>query len=151
MIVGLTSGTFDLFHHSHLIYLERCKALCDRLLVGVDSDNLASATKGDLRPIYSQLHRLNMLNSLTVVDMAFILSRVEDLTKIAKDFNVTKVFKCGSFDDNKKGRVYGTETAELVILNDVPGMISTTAVIEAIKDGQTRLGPLPVTGYPIGG
>jgi hypothetical protein len=88
-----------------------------------------------------------MLNSLSVVDLAFILTHVEQLTQIARDFNVSKVFKCEKFGDGQ--RVYGAENAELIILEDVPGMISTTAVINAIKAGQTRLGPLPVVGYDL--
>lgn len=36
-VVGVTSGCFDLFHFYHLRYLERCKALCGFLIVGVDS------------------------------------------------------------------------------------------------------------------
>lgn len=36
-IVGLTSGCFDLVHFYHLHYLERCKAHCDFLIVGVDA------------------------------------------------------------------------------------------------------------------
>ncbi|RLT75601.1 hypothetical protein D7V95_13085 [bacterium J10(2018)] len=44
-IVGVTSGCFDLLHFYHLRYLERCRALCDFLIVGVDSDILVHANK----------------------------------------------------------------------------------------------------------
>jgi cytidyltransferase-like protein len=143
MIVGLTSGTFDLFHHSHLLYLERCKAQCDKLIVGVDGDKLVRDTKGEFRPIHGQLHRLNLINNQVTVDAAFILEDIKELTTIARQFDVSKVFKCAKFAAETI-RVYGAEEAEIVIIPDVPGMISTTKIVEMIKAGETRSGPIPV-------
>jgi len=141
MITGLTSGSFDLFHASHLIYLERCRSQCDKLIVGVDSDLLVAQNKGPNRPIFSQWYRHNLISSLTsLVDSCFILQNIEELTNLAFQFNVDKVFKCEKWN---KGHVFGTETAELVIIKDIPGMISTTDVVAAIKEGKTSLGPIP--------
>jgi glycerol-3-phosphate cytidylyltransferase len=39
-IVGYTSGVFDLFHVGHLRILHNAAGLCDRLIVGVSSDEL---------------------------------------------------------------------------------------------------------------
>ncbi|WP_420890481.1 adenylyltransferase/cytidyltransferase family protein [Enterobacter chengduensis] len=51
MIIGYTSGVFDLFHQGHKNYLLTCKELCDFLIVGVDSNYRAKILKGDTRPI----------------------------------------------------------------------------------------------------
>lgn len=138
MVVGLTSGTFDLFHHSHLLFLERCRSRCDKLIVGVDSDALVKATKGSGRPIHDEMHRFNLIGSLRPVSVAFILKAVEDLDKIADDFNVDELYKCGRFADGR--RIYGTNRARLVVIEDIPGMVSTTKIIERIRAGQT---PVP--------
>ena len=140
MIVGMTSGTFDLFHHSHLLYLERCKSQCDKLIVGVDSDDRVRFSKGVNRPIFSEIHRCNLIQAISFVDMAFILRSLNDLTQIAQSFNVSKVFKCEVW---RGKHVFGAEKAELVILEDIPGMISTSTIVEAIKNGKTCLGPIP--------
>lgn len=139
MIVGLTSGCFDLFHHSHLLFLERCKSRCDKLIVGVDSDDLVRKIKGSNRPIHGEIHRFNLLSSLEVIDICFILRDLEDLTKIARDFNVDELYKCEKFRNVEK--VFGAEQAKMVIIPDIEGMISTTKIINRIKNGDL---PVPI-------
>lgn len=140
MKVGMTSGCFDLFHHSHLLFLERCRAMCDKLLVGVDSDDLVRATKGSGRPIHDEMHRFSLVNSLAPVSMAFILRRLEDLDKVSCDFDVAELYKCEVWREREEqGQfIYGTVPkgrARLVIIPDIPGMVSTTKIIERIKNG----------------
>jgi D-glycero-beta-D-manno-heptose 1-phosphate adenylyltransferase len=59
--VVLTSGTFDILHEGHSMYLEAARAFGDFLIVGVDSDEKVRKRKGRWRPAVPELERLRMV------------------------------------------------------------------------------------------
>ncbi len=46
MVIGYTTGVFDLFHVGHLYILQNAKSLCDKLIVGITTDELLHKYKG---------------------------------------------------------------------------------------------------------
>lgn len=128
LTVGVTSGCFDLLHFYHLRYLERCKAMCDFLIVGVDSDQLVFENKKK-HPIIPEHHRMAMVDALKCVDATFRMDTVNDNEKFYPV--ATKVFKNGS-------TIYGNKVVvpdgiELVIVPDIEEVFSTTELINKIR------------------
>lgn len=70
--VGFTNGCFDILHVGHLSTLNRARALCDRLVVGVNADAAVARLKGEGRPIHAAEDRARLLASLAPVDLAVI-------------------------------------------------------------------------------
>jgi D-beta-D-heptose 7-phosphate kinase/D-beta-D-heptose 1-phosphate adenosyltransferase len=67
--IVLTSGSFDLFHIGHALYLERAKQCGDILIVGVDDDEKIRNRKGEGRPVNPQSERVQILSHLRSVDI----------------------------------------------------------------------------------
>jgi rfaE bifunctional protein nucleotidyltransferase chain/domain len=59
--VVLTSGSFDIIHEGHSMYLEAARQFGDFLIVGLDSDEKIRARKGENRPVVPQVERLRMV------------------------------------------------------------------------------------------
>jgi D-beta-D-heptose 7-phosphate kinase/D-beta-D-heptose 1-phosphate adenosyltransferase len=59
--VVLTSGSFDILHEGHSMYLEAARGFGDFLIVGLDSDEKLRARKGPGRPAVPELERLRMV------------------------------------------------------------------------------------------
>lgn len=65
----LATGTFEILHPGHLAYLKRAKELGDELIVIVARD---STIKHKRKPIIPEKQRLEMVQSLKVVDKAIL-------------------------------------------------------------------------------
>jgi rfaE bifunctional protein nucleotidyltransferase chain/domain len=59
--VVLTSGSFDILHEGHSMYLEAARRFGDFLIVGVDSDEKVRRRKGPWRPVVPESERLRMV------------------------------------------------------------------------------------------
>lgn len=68
MIIGYTTGVYDLFHVGHLTLLKHAKGLCDKLIVGVTTDELVSY-KGK-QAIIPFEDRIEIVRSIKYVDVA---------------------------------------------------------------------------------
>ena len=90
MIVGYTVGTFDLFHIGHLKMLNRARKLCDRLIVGVTSEDYMASYKTN-PPIIPLHDRIEIIKSLRCVDDVFPVYDL-DHAEICKKYGCSVYF-----------------------------------------------------------
>jgi len=69
MIVGYTTGVYDLFHIGHLNLLRNAKMMCDKLMVGVTVDEIIPGSKGK-RAVIPFEERLEIIKGIRYVDAA---------------------------------------------------------------------------------
>ena len=77
MIVGYTTGVFDLFHIGHLNLLKNAKAMCDRLIVGVTTDELVAYK--NKKAVIPFEERLEIVRSIKYVDAAIAQDSMDKL------------------------------------------------------------------------
>ncbi len=77
-----TNGCFDLLHVGHVDLLERCRALGDWLVVGLNSDASVQALKGPHKPYVSESERRRLLLALRCVDEVIIFDEPTPLQLI---------------------------------------------------------------------
>ena len=129
--IALASGAFDLLHVGHLAYLEALHFRAEKLIVAVMSDRTV-ALKASGRPIIPEQQRLEMVESLLVIDAAFIFDEIGD----DKNLEVIRpdIFGRGDgHDENMTEKATLDRLGIKVVLIHTPRITSTTEIIQRIR------------------
>lgn len=78
LLVGYTTGVFDLFHIGHLRLLQAASQHCDQLIVGVATDEMTLARKGIL-PVVPFEDRCEIVSSIKGVCRVVAHGKTDDL------------------------------------------------------------------------
>jgi cytidyltransferase-like protein len=123
----------DLFHSSHVEFLERASRLGDTLVIGVHSDETVALYKR--RPVMTMEERIRVIGACRFVDEVIpnaplIVTR-EWITRHRLDL----VVHGDDLDDELLGLMYGA-ARDLEILKIVPyaNGISTTVLMDRVRD-----------------
>jgi D-beta-D-heptose 7-phosphate kinase/D-beta-D-heptose 1-phosphate adenosyltransferase len=134
-----TNGCFDILHAGHVLLLERARSFGDFLVVGLNSDrSVRGLGKGPDRPVNPQEERAVVLAALASVDLVCPFDEptpLELIRLVAPDVLVKG-------EDWRGKGVVGREVVEArggrVELVPLVGELSTTAVIQKLRDGNRR-------------
>lgn len=109
MIVGYTTGVYDLFHIGHLTLLKNAKGMCDKLIVGVTVDELVTY-KGK-RAMIPFEDRIEIVRSIKYVDAAVPQYDMDKLTA-CKKLGASVLFVGDDWYGTEKWKDYEKKFAE---------------------------------------
>ena len=105
-IVGYTTGVYDLFHIGHLNILKNAKSMCDKLIVGVSTDDLVAYKHK--KAVIPFEERLEIVNSIKYVDEVVTQENMDKLDAWKKlQFNV--IFVGSDWENTDKWNNYEKE------------------------------------------
>lgn len=125
--VGYTQGCFDMFHIGHLNLINNAKKYCDKLVVGVNTDELVYSYKNKL-PVVNEKNRQEILNNIENVNFC-ILARTLDKKSIYEFINFDVIFIGDDWKGNERWLKTEEELSEygvdVVYLPHTPNISST--------------------------
>lgn len=136
-VIGYTCGVYDLFHIGHLNLLKNAKGMCDKLIVGVTTDDLVTY-KGKYAMIPFE-DRIEIVRSCKYVDAAVPQYDMDKLTA-CKKLGASILFVGDDWYNTDKWKKYEEEFAKegikIVYFPYTKG-ISSTKINKALQKFQT--------------
>ena len=127
MVIGYTTGVYDLCHVGHLNILQQAKEHCDYLIVGVSTDELVQKEKNKT-PIIPFNERCKIVEAIRFVDK--VVPQV-DKNKYAawEQYHFNKMFVGSDWKGTEAWNNYESQFApvgvEIVYLDHTDGISST--------------------------
>ncbi len=134
IIVGYTTGVYDMFHIGHLNVIKNAKEQCDYLIVGVSTDELVQAEKNKT-PVIPYDERAAIVSAIRYVDK--VVPQVnKDKVSAWKQLRFDKMFVGSDWEGSPQWKEFEKQFeplgVEIVYLKHTDGISSTdlTALIK---------------------
>ncbi|MFN4145029.1 MAG: D-glycero-beta-D-manno-heptose 1-phosphate adenylyltransferase [Runella sp.] len=132
--IVFTNGCFDIVHLGHIDYLEKARALGDKLILGLNTDASVNRLKGPSRPVVNEYARARLMAALSFVDAVILFDEptpLELIQTICPDILVKG-------DDYSLNNIVGADfvVGRGGVVETIPLVkgYSTTSLIEKIKN-----------------
>jgi glycerol-3-phosphate cytidylyltransferase len=141
--IGYVPGVYDMFHIGHLNILRNARLLCDHLIAGVVSDEIAERVKGH-PPVVPLTERLEIVRSVRYVDEA-VAETAPDKVEMWRQLRFDVLVKGDDWRGTAKGIALERAMAEVgVEVAYLPYTVQTSSTLL-----RRTLGDLPTaSGSP---
>jgi D-beta-D-heptose 7-phosphate kinase/D-beta-D-heptose 1-phosphate adenosyltransferase len=130
--IVFTNGCFDIIHRGHIEYLQKAKALGDKLVLGLNSDKSIKKIKGSNRPIQFQADRAAVLDAIEVIDVVVIFNEETPL-ELINELKPDILVKGGDYEEDS---VVGANEIKMwdgsVVIIPYIESQSTTGIIDRV-------------------
>lgn len=126
MIIGYAYVVGDILHYGHILHLKNCKSMCDKLIVGVLTDEAVMEKKP--RPAIAFAERTQLVAELKCVDAA-----VAQETYSPCD-NVEAIRPDVLFESTSHERPYWNHYGKTIVMPYYPEQ-SSTSIKERVRNG----------------
>ncbi len=127
MVIGYTTGVYDMFHIGHLNILRRAKEQCDFLIVGVSTDELVQRDKNKT-PIISFEERCEIVEAIKYVDKV-VPQENKDKFSAWEKYKFNKMFVGSDWQGTDAWKKFEEEFSavdvEIIYLSHTDGISST--------------------------
>lgn len=134
MVIGYTTGVYDMFHIGHLNVIKKAKEQCDFLIVGVSTDELVEHEKHKT-PVIPYKERAEIVEALRYVDKV-VPQFNKDKFGAWEKYHFNKMFVGSDWKGTPQWDKYEEEFApvgvEIIYLPHTDG-ISSTQITQFIK------------------
>ena len=138
MVIGYTTGVYDMFHIGHLNVIRNAKAQCDYLIVGVSTDELVQKEKNKT-PVIPYEERAEIVSAIKYVDKVVPQPDKDKMAAWERN-HFDKMFVGSDWEGTPQWKKFEEQFAplgvEIVYLPHTDGISSTqlTGVIKNILD-----------------
>jgi len=133
MIIGYTTGVFDLFHVGHVTILKNAKSMCDKLIVGVSSDELVSYK--NKRAVIPFEERMQIVSACKYVDLTVPQLNMDKL-EAHRRYKFSKMFVGDDWFDSEKWKDFDQKFSKIgvdIIYFPYTKTTSSTLINETLK------------------
>ena len=134
MLIGYTTGVYDMFHIGHLNILRRAKEQCDYLIVGVSTDELVKKEKNKI-PVIPYKDRIEIVSSIKYVDKV-VAQLNKNKIDAWKEYHFNKMFVGSDWEGTSQWKKFEEQFkplgVEVIYLPHTDG-ISSTKLMEFVK------------------
>ena len=128
--IVLVGGVFDILHFGHVRFLEEAKKRGDILIVALEPDSKVKKTKGEGRPINTEMTRAEVLSALSCVDHIVTLPELtsdKDYEDMILNFrpDVVAVTEGDPQRDNKRKQIESVGGKLEIVTSKIPTLSST--------------------------